>query len=426
MSGTQVVYLVVLGLCIVASGFFSGSETALISLPRERVAQLAATDRRGHHLVALVEDPDRMLSTLLVGNNFVNILGASIATVLFVDLLGEDWGPWTATGVVTAIVLLVGEITPKSIATRYPERFSLLVAPSINRLSAVLRPITRFFLALSRGIFRVLRIDVDTGPAPITEADIRAMALLGERTGDIEAAEREIIHSLFELADRPVRDVMTPRPDIASLSLPATMDDVRALVAATGHSRFPVVEEDLDHVAGILYVKDLLRMATEPGEDDIRRVLRTPSYVPESKLILELLQELRERKRAFVLVLDEHGGVEGLVTIKDLVAELVGELQDEYDPGSPTVVSLGDGSWIADGRLPVDELGTALGTDLPAGPYATVAGLVLDLAGRIPNEGDAVMTRDFTITVMAMDRRRVDRVRIQATPSAAPDENRLS
>ena len=346
--------------------------------------------------------------------------------MLFVDLLGEDWGPWTATAVVTAIVLLIGEITPKSLATRYPERFSLIVAPPINRLSVILRPITRFFLALSRGIFRLLRVDVDTGPAPITEDDIRAMALLGERTGDIEAAEREIIHSLFELADRPVRDVMTPRPDIATLSLPATMDDVRALVAATGHSRFPVVEEDLDHVAGILYVKDLLRMSAEPDEDDIRRVLRTASYVPESKPILELLQELRERKRAFVLVLDEHGGVEGLVTVKDLVAELVGELQDEYDPGSPTVVSLGDGSWIADGRLPVDELGTALGTGLPAGPYATVAGLILDLAGRIPTEGDEVTVRGFTITVMAMDRRRVDRVRIQATSADGPVENPLS
>ncbi|NIR41997.1 MAG: HlyC/CorC family transporter [Actinobacteria bacterium] len=219
---------------------------------------------------------------------------------------------------------------------------------------------------------------------------------------------------------------MTPRPDIATLSLPATMDDVRALVAATGHSRFPVVEEDLDHVAGILYVKDLLRMNAEPGEDDIRRVLRTPSYVPESKLILELLQELRERKRAFVLVLDEHGGVEGIVTIKDLVAELVGELQDEYDPGSPSVVGLGDDTWTADGRLPVDELAAALGTDLPSGPYATVAGLVLDIAGRIPSEGDMVSTRGFTITVVAMDRRRVDRVRIEAASPDRPAENPLS
>ena len=415
MTGLQIAYLVILAFCVMGSGFFSGSETALIGIPRERVEQLAASDKRGHHLITLTENPDRMLSTLLVGNNFVNILGASVATVLFVDLLGADWGPWIATVVVTAIVLLLGEITPKSIATRYPEKFSLLVAPTINRLSRVLKPITDFFLGMARVIFKILRIDIDTGPAPITEDDIRAMAILGERTGDIEAAEREIIHSLFELADRPVREVMTPRTDISVLRVPATMDDVRALVASTGHSRFPVVEDDLDHVAGILYVKDLLRMSAEPGPDDIIRVLRTPSYVPESKPILELLHELRKRRRAFVLVLDEHGGVEGLVTIKDLVAELVGELQDEYDPGSPTVVNLGNGTWIADGRLAVDELAEALGEGLPKGPYATVGGLVFDIAGRIPAEGDTVTTNGFSITVMAMDRRRVDRVRIEST-----------
>lgn len=414
MTALQTSYLVVLALCVTASGFFSGSETALIGVARERVVQLQERHpRRASRLAALTDDPDRMLSTILVGNNFVNILGASVATVLFVDLLGEDWGPWTATVAVTAVVLLVGEITPKSLATRFPERFSLAVAPTIWRLSILLRPISRFFLVMSRGLFRLFGVDPNDRPSPITEEDIRAMAVLGEREGDIEAAEREIIHSLFHLADRPVREVMTPRPDIYSLQLPATIESVRMAVSASGHSRFPVIGEDLDQVAGVLHVKDVLRMDRDPSSDDIRRLLREPYYVPESRSLLALLHDLRAGRRAFAFVLDEHGGVEGLVTIKDIVSELVGELQDEYDPGSPSVVAIRPGQWLADGRIPVEELAGRLDTDLPSGPYSTLGGLVLDVMGRIPAEGDAITVAGFRFTIAAMDRRRIDRVTIE-------------
>ena len=413
MTGVQIVYLAILGLCILGSGFFSGSETALVGVPRERVVQLLETDKRAVRLAALTSDPDRMLSTLLVGNNLVNILGASVATVLFIDLLGEDWGPWVSTAVVTSVVLLVGEITPKNLATRFPERFSLLVAPAIWNLSRVLQPITRLFLSLSRGLFRLFGVDPKAGPSPITEDDIRAMAALGEREGDIEAAERDIIHSVFMLADRQVREVMTPRSDIDALSNPVSIADVRSAVAASGHSRFPVIEHDLDEVTGVLHVKDLLRMPAEPSDDDIRRVLREPTFVPETKPLLELLHEMRTRRRAFALVLDEHGGIEGLITIKDIVSELVGELQDEYDPTVPTLVSIGEHRWLADGRIPVDELAEGVHAPFPEGPYTTVAGLILSLAGRIPDEGDVVEVDGFRFAVTRMDRNRVDRVQIE-------------
>jgi CBS domain containing-hemolysin-like protein len=411
----QIVYLIILGLCILGSGFFSGSETALVAVPRERVAQLIDTDKRAHRLAALTADPDRMLSTLLVGNNFVNILGASVATVLFIDLLGEDWGPWVATASVTSVILLVGEITPKNLATRFPERFSLFVAPAIWNLSRVLQPVTRFFLMLSRVLFRMMGIDPNAGPSPVTEDDIRAMAVLGEREGDIEAAERDIIHSVFMLTDRQVREVMTPRSDIISLEVPVTIQDVRSAVAANGHSRFPIIEHDLDEVIGILHVKDLLRMPAEPLVADIRRVLREPAYVPETKPLLELLQEMRIRRRAFALVLDEHGGIEGLITIKDIVSELVGELQDEFDPTVPTLVATGPDQWVTDGRIPVDDLSQEVGVRLPDGPYTTVAGLILDLAACVPDEGATVDTDGIRLVVTRMDRNRIDRVRIERT-----------
>jgi len=412
MTGLEITYLVILSVCILASGFFSGSETALVAVPRERVHQLLDTDARARRVEELTAEPDRMLSTLLVANNFVNILGASVATVLFVDLLGSDWGPWVATVAVTSVILVVGEITPKTIATRHPERISLMVAPAIWWLGKVIRPITRFFLGIARGLFWILRIGFDEDRNVVTEEDIRAMATIGERSGDIEAAEREIIHSLFSLADLHVRDVMTPRRDIRALESPVTMTEVREGVAETGHSRFPVIKQGIDQLLGVLYVKDLLGMPSEPTASDINRVLRQPVYVPESKGVLDLLLEMRAGRLTFAVVTDEHGGIEGIVTIKDLVAELVGELQDEYDPDEPVLIAVSDGEWLVDGRTTVEDLEEAVASGFPQGEYTTVAGLVLDLAGRIPQVGDTVECDGHRLEVVRMDRNRVDRVRV--------------
>jgi len=413
VTSLQITYLVILTVCIMASGFFSGSETALIGIQRERVEQLQAHDRRGRFVRLLISDPDAMLSTLLVANNFVNILGASVATVLFVDLLGEDWGPWAATGAVTSVILVVGEITPKSLATRFPERYSLFVAPTVWRLSRVLRPISRFFLMLSRGLMRMLRINGGMTSDGVTEEDIRALSLLAERSGDIEAAEREIIHSLFSLADLSVRDVMTTRVEIHSLESPASYDDIKSMVGATGHSRFPLIKGDLDNVLGVLYVKDVLGMPHHPSASDINRVVRTPTFVPESKPVLDLLLEMRAERFTFALITDEHGGVEGLVTTKDLLKELVGEIQDEYDPAEPAVLQLGESEWMIDGRVSVEDLSEELSTSFPTGAYTTIAGLLLDLEGRIPEAGDVVRFDGFEAEIIRMDRRRVDRVRLR-------------
>ncbi|MEE9297421.1 MAG: hemolysin family protein [Acidimicrobiia bacterium] len=412
MTGLQITYLVILSVCVLASGFFSGAETALVGIQRERVEQLLESDRRGRHVDALIRNPDAMLSTLLVANNFVNILAASVATVLFIDLMGEDWGPWAATGAVTSIILVIGEITPKSLATRFPERYSLFVAPTVSRMTGLLRPIARFFLAISRGLMRLFGVRVGDGTNGVTEDDIRALSVLAERSGDIETAEREIIHSLFSLADLSVRDVMTTRIEIHSLASPTTFAEVKEAVAATGHSRFPVIKDDLDNVLGVLYIKDLLGMPHEPTPSDIHRVIRKPVFVPETKSVLDLLLEMRASRFTFTLVSDEHGGVEGLVTTKDLLKELVGELQDEYDPEEPAVLQLGTGEWMVDGRVTVEDLSEAVGTTFPSGEYTTIAGLVLDLAGRIPDPGETIELDGYTVEIIRMDRNRVDRIRL--------------
>jgi CBS domain containing-hemolysin-like protein len=411
MTGEMFVYLGILAACTLASGFFSGSETALIGISRERVHLLAATDPRGKRLEKLVSQPERMLSTLLVANNTVNVLSASVATILFVSLIGETWGPWVATGVMTAVLLIFGEITPKTIAARHPEKFSLRVAPVIWNLSIVLAPIARFFSAITRGILKMLRINVDADAAGVTEDDIRALAALGHRGGQIEEAEREIIDALFHLADTSVRDVMTPRLDIVTVPAPVTSDDLRHAVTETGHSRFPVTADGLDDLQGIVHVKDLLRQSDD--DSDIAPVLRPPNYVPETMSVLDTLEEMRARRYGMAVVVDEHGGVEGIVTIKDLVAELVGELQDEYDAGTPSVTQIAKAVWIADGRLDIDDLQDAMDRPIPEGPYSTVGGYIITIFGKIPDRGDLVADDGFRFTVLAMDRQRVDRIKVE-------------
>lgn len=416
MSAETIGYLVVLTLCTAASGFFSGSETALVGISKERVHRLAARGTAGRRVEELVTHPERMLSTLLLANNLVNILMATVGTLLFISLVGEQWGPWVSTGVITAVVLVFGEITPKTVAARYPEQYALTVAPTIWGLSRFLAPIANVFILITRGILRLLRIPIDPRHQLVTEDDIRALTELGYNSGHIEGVEREIIDALFDLADRPVRDVMTPRVDIITLTEPVTMDAVREAVTATGHSRFPVISGDLDDLRGMLYVKDLLQWRTDPNPDAFAAVLRKPHYVPETATILDTLQEMKSRRFAIGVVLDEHGGVEGVITAKDLLAELVGELQDEYDPGTPSVEALDKDEWLADGRLPIEDLAAKVGVKMPVGPYSTVAGYFMALSGRVPEEGDTVSSLGLEFTVVQMERNRVDRISVRRAP----------
>lgn len=413
MTSQTLIYLGILATCTVASGFFASSETALIGISRERVHRLAVTDPRGPKLEQLISEPERMLSTLLVANNAVNILSASVATILFVSLIGQTWGPWVATAVMTAVLLIFGEITPKTIATMYPETVSLRVAGTIWNLSIVIAPIASLFLAITKGLLILLRIRTDEVGDAVTEEDIMALAELGHRSGHIEEAEREIIDALFSLGDRSVRDVMTPRLDIDILPLPLSAQSIRNAVSATGHSRFPVSASGLDELTGIVHVKDLLQHPGPTDGLDLGSLIRPPKYVPETMSVLDTLEQMRAMHYGMAVVVDEHGGVEGIVTVKDLVAELVGELQDEYDPGTPTVVLISNHLWLADGRLDLEDLGDALGAQLDEGPYSTVGGYIMSLFSKIPEEGDHIIRGDFRFTVLTMDRQRVDTVRVE-------------
>ena len=435
MTSFHIAAVVGIALCIVASGFFSGSETALLALPRERGPQLAREGRRGERVVLLVQDLEQTLAMLLVANNFVNILAASLTTILAVDFLstlgsrrlGEVWGPWLATGVLTAVILVVGEITPKTIAARHPEKYAWRVAPVLWVVSSGLGPIARIFSAVSTGLLRLLGVRSDR-LSPATEEDIRALAVLSAEAGEIDVAEREIIEKLFELADRPVREVMTPRLEVISLEAPVDFQQIRREVARTGHSRYPVVEAggDLDALVGILYVKDWLRYQDPTVDEAVApgKLIRNPLVVPESYPILSTVMVMRRNRISLAVVIDEHGGIEGVVTAKDLVSELVGGIQDEHDPAAPLAFPTGPGRWVVEGRLPVEDLAEMIHRPLPSGPYDTVAGLYLYLAGRIPRPDDTATVDGVSFRVLNMDRLRISRLTVWMDPPM--DDQHLS
>ena len=423
MTSFQIAAAAGICLCIVASGFFSGSETALLALPRERGPQLAREGRRGEIFVLLVQRLERTLAMLLVANNFVNILAASLATILAVDLItaisdadaAGRWGPWLATAVLTAVILVVGEITPKTIAARHPETYAWRVAPVLWVISRGLDPIARVFSAVSRMLLRLVGVRSEQ-LSPATEEDIVALAELSVEAGEIDVAEQEIIERLFELADRPVRELMTPRLEVISLKAPVDFEQVRRAVAQTGHSRYPVVRSggDLDDLVGVLYVKDWLRHHNPAASETVApgKLIRDPLVVPESYPILSTLMMMRRNRISLAVVIDEHGGVEGVVTAKDLVSELVGGIQDEHDPAGPMAFPTGSGRWVVEGRLPMEELAELVPRPIPAGPYDTVAGLYLYLAGKIPRPDETATINGVNLRVMAMDRLRIARLAV--------------
>jgi putative hemolysin len=427
VTSFQIAAVVGICLCIVASGFFSGSETALLALPRERGPQLAREGRRGEKFLRLVQSLERTLAMLLVANNFVNILAASLATILAVDLItamsdpisGERWGPWLATGVLTAIILVVGEITPKTIAARHPEKYAWRVAPILWGISRALDPVARIFSAVSRMLLWLVGVREEQH-SPATEEDIVALAELSAEAGEIDVAEREIIERLFELADRPVRELMTPRLEVISLEAPVDFEQVRKAVAMTSHSRYPVVREggDLDDLVGVLYVKDWLRHDNLATSETVAsgKLIRDPLVVPESYPILSTLMVMRRNRISLAVVIDEHGGVEGVVTAKDLVSELVGGIQDEHDPDVPMAFVTGAGRWVVEGRLPMEDLAEMVPRSLPSGPYDTVAGLYLYMAGKIPRPDETTTVNGIHLRVLAMDRLRIARLAVWVDP----------
>jgi len=406
---TNYIIYTLIAICLFFSALLSGSETAITLVPREKVHQLDDT-KRNNKIRKAKDDLELTIGGILVANNFVNILMASLATVLFVRITNEEnLGSALATVFITILVLVFGEITPKTLASRNPIGFLNRTAFLIDLLARVFAPFTNL---ITNSIDKGTRTNGDMdGDNEITEADIQALTALGEMEGQILPAEREIIDSLLDFSDRPIKEIMTPRVDVIFLSLPVDISGVRQLVNDRRISRMPVSKsESLDDTFGVIYVKDLFNLKSDADTLEIENLVKDVIYLPEYTTVLSALNILRENKSSFACVIDENGGIEGVITIKDVLSEFVGDLPDEHDERFSGIKRIGPGQWIVEGKTDIDDFEEFFGLDDQNTDVSTVGGLYLSFSEKLPTLNEKITLHGLEMTVTEIDNRRIDKL----------------
>ena len=410
---------VVLFVLLVLSGFFSSAETALFSISKAKAIHLAKEKGRTNTLIKkMKDDPHRLLSTILIGNNLVNVGASAIATAITMGLV-ESHAVGIATGVMTLAILIFGEIFPKSIATRNNILIARLVIFPIYWISILFYPIILFlnFIPMLTGKIHKKPI--------VTEEELMTFVEVVEEEGGIEEEEKELIENIFEFDDTNASEIMTPRADMFVID----GDDELKLqeIVKSGFTRIPVIAGDIDHVIGILNVKDLLtHRATSDQAVDVRKIMREPYFVPENKKLDNLLQEFKKRKQHLAIIIDEHGGVSGLITLEDALEEIVGEIIDETDTVEHHIIKTKPNEWRVLGKSEIDEVNETIKMDIPdSREYDTFSGYVLDQIGRIPHEKEQIPLGNFLITVKEMDGNRIReyivcKTEVKSSEEAAP------
>ncbi len=421
--------VVVLVLTAVAA-FLAAAETSLTRMSRARAIHLAEEQRRGAaQLLRLVEQPARFLNLVLLLVLVVQFFATALFTSVLSRLVGGGLGVAIAATVMTILTFIFAEVAPKTYAVQQTDRAALAVAPVVYVLTRlpVLGPLTRLLIGIGNVV--TPGKGLKSGPF-VSEEEIRAMVDEAERGDVIEEEEREMIHSIFEFGDTILREVMTPRPDMVAVPVSTSLQEVLELILRSGYSRIPVYQDDIDNVVGLAYAKDVLRRLHDGQADKpLADILRPAPIMPESMKAAECLREMRRRKSHMVIVIDEYGGTAGLVTIEDLLEEIVGEITDEYDQEDPNVEPLPDGDYRVNARLGIDEVNELLDVQLPSTEWDTIGGLLINLVGGVPREGQELEFQGLRLTAERVQGRRIGRVRIRRvapppTPEDAPAQVR--
>lgn len=424
----NILLLVVL---IMLSGFFSASETALTSFRSIHLEKFE--DGKNHKKVELLKkwltNPNEMLTGLLVGNNIVNILASSIATVVTINLLGGTSSSSIAIATIgmTIIILIFGEITPKIIAKNQSVKIAGIVVTIIYYFALILKPIIKILMMISKFIGRLLGIEIRDEGLMITEEDIISFVNVGEAEGIIEEEEKEMIHSIVGFGETTAKEVMTPRTSMFALEGERTLDEVLDEIIEKGFSRIPVYEDTIDNIIGVLYLKDVLGIIKDGKTDTpIKKFIRSGYFVPETKSIIEILQEFRSMKVHIALVLDEYGGIVGIVTIEDLIEEITGEIRDEYDIEEEELIhKIDENSYEVDGMIDIETLDKELAIGLPESEdYESLGGLIVTEMGRVAVVGDEIMIDNVRLKVLEVDKMRVSKVLIELNAGDKVDDQK--
>ena len=408
---TQIIFLIIL---ILLSAFFSSAETALTTVNKIRIRTLAEEgNKRARRVLTITDDSGKMLSAILIGNNIVNLSASSIATSLAIKLWGSV-GAGIATGVLTFVVLIFGEISPKTLATIHAEQISLLYSGVIAFLMKLLTPVIFLINSLSMGFLRLLKVKPDNGILQMTEEELRTIVDVGRESGVIESDEHEMINNLFDFGDSHAKEIMVPRIDMTFVHVDSTYDALIELYKKDKFTRLPVYEESIDDVIGIINMKDLL-LCTDKEHFSVRDILREPYFTYEHKNTAELLIEMRKSSISIAIVLDEYGVTAGLITLEDLLEEIVGEIRDEYDEDEEDpIVKLSEREYMVQGSANLDDICEALDLSFTSSDYDTIGGYLIGLLDHLPEKNEVIITDDdVLLRVEQMDKNRIEKIYIK-------------
>ena len=409
--GVQVVILVIL---LGLSAFFSSAETALTTVNKIRMRSLADDgNKRAKIVLKLTENPGKMLSAILIGNNIVNLSASSLTTTIAIGF-GADIAVAIATGIITVLILIFGEITPKTVATINSEKLSLVYAYPIHFIMTVLTPISFLINILARIILFILRVDPNAKPDAMTEDELRTIVEVSHESGVIEEEEREMINNVFDLGDAKAKDVMVPRVNVVFANVESSYEELIDIFREHKFTRLPVYEETTDNVIGTINMKDLL-LYNHKDDFHIREVLREAYFTYEHKVVSELLVEMREASYNIAIVLDEYGETAGLITLEDILEEIVGEIHDEYDEyeEDELLTRINDFEYILEGSISLDDLDDRLELKLESEEYDSLGGFIIENLDRHPEVGDEITTeKGLRLVVDSLDKNRVEKVHI--------------
>lgn len=404
--------LIVLVALLALSSFFSASETALMSLSKIRIRNMVDENIPGSKKIQkLIENPHTMLSAILVGNNVVNIGASSLATSLAIKNFGST-GVGLATGIMTLLVLVFAEITPKSLAAQNSEKMALKVAPFISVVVVILKPFNVILSYLTNSIIKVLGGEADARAPFITEAELKTMINVSHEEGMLENEEKVMIHNVFEFRESRVTEVMTPRTYMVAVNIDSSYEKIVEVFKTQQFSRIPVYDDGIDNVVGILYLKDLIFFDASKETFEMTKYMRAPYFTFEFKLITELFSEMRDKSIQMAIVIDEYGGTAGMITLEDLVEEIVGDIRDESDELFNEIEVVTEDEYLVRGSAEIDLINEMLGVKIESEDFDTIGGFVTGLFGRLPEAGEQIEFNNMKFIVEHVQKYRIEKLRI--------------
>jgi putative hemolysin len=413
---------------IIVNGFFAASEIALISLRKSRVRHLVKIgNQTAKRVQRLQEEPERFLATVQIGVTLVGTLASAMGGVIaietvapflrdmpmaFISKAAEPLALGVMVGVITYITLVAGELVPKSLAIRYSEQIAFLIATPIDVLSKLFRPVLRILTVSNNFVLKIFGLHGQKESVLVSEDEVKHLIREGRKSGVFESSEEDLIHSVFKFTDTMVREVMVPRTEITAVDNESDLDTILRTMNEQGYSRLPVYAETIDNVIGVVYLKDILALHMEKKPFQIESVLRKPYIVPPNKNVSVLLREMREKRIHLALVGDEYGGTDGLVTMEDLIEEIVGDIRDEQEKELREIEEIAANRYIIDGRADIGKVNKKLDVMIPEDEFETIGGFVLGLFGRLPVEGDQIRHENLMFTVLRLRKNRISRIRV--------------